>query len=253
MSEKEIEKKSLTSKLHFFLTVVAVLAPLFYLTGLSFHQGYLTTYGISSDAFPINVQDTYVDAHIAISLLWLPLFNSIKNILIWLVTGEGITSILLFLLSIAILLFLLKKLLSSKNYLELSSSLRSKAKDYHWDTNDFSLAFSLAGIVSYLIFAFIYIPFGLFCLWILPSVLGHIPAKELANKNIDNYLQNGCYYETDKRWSNCKTLQSKDGKILYQGIVIATSETRIAFFTKSGAIVTQIPDGALIINTPKGL
>lgn len=129
----------------------------------------------------------------------------------------------------------------------------NKLKKYHWDNNDFSLTLGLASIISYLVFVVIYIPFGLFCLWILPSILGNESAKNLASNNIEQYLQKGCHYETDERWGNCKILQSKDGRILYEGILIASSETRIAFFTKAGAVVAQIPDGAFIINKLRGL
>ncbi len=253
MDEKIPEKKPLVSKLQLIITALAVLAPLFYLIGLSYYQALLTTYGISTDTFPINVQDTYVAAYIAIAQLWLPLFMSIKSILMWMITCEGIISISFFILGVALLLFFLQKILTSEIYKKLSLWLGNKLKEYHWDTNNCSMALGLAGIFSYLVFAFIYMPFGLFCLWILPSVLGYSPAKEFANNNIDQYLQKGCFYEENKRWSNCKVLQSKDGKILYEGILIASTETRIAFFTKSGAVVAQIPNGALIINTPKGL
>ena len=253
MDENTAERKTLAPKLQLILTVLAILAPLFYLTGLSYYQGLFTTYGISIDTFTLNIQDTYVAAYIAIAQLWLPLFLSIKNILLWMITFEGLVCISLFIISTAILLLLLKKTLTSKTYKKLSSWLGHKLKKYHWDTNNYSMAFGLAGILSYILVAFVYMPFGLFCLWILPSVLGYSPAKDTANKAIEEYLEKGCFYEENKRWSNCKILQSKDGKILYEGILIASTETRIAFFTKSGAIVAQIPDGALIINTPKGL
>lgn len=104
MDEKITEKKPLIPKLQLILTVLAVLAPLFYLTGLSFHQGLLTTYGISSDTFPITVQDTYVSAYIAISHFLLPLL-SIKEFLAWMVTWEGVLVIVSFVLIISILLF----------------------------------------------------------------------------------------------------------------------------------------------------
>jgi hypothetical protein len=87
-----------------------------------------------------------------------------------------------------------------------------------------------------------------FALWGLPSVLGYYAGKNAAEQAIDLYTEKGCHFEQNKRWSNCKTLQSRDGKVIYEGILIANSDTRIAFFTQAGAIIAEVPRGASIIN-----
>lgn len=79
MDEKKTAEKALISKLQALLTLFAILAPIFYLVGLSYNQSVLTAYGVSADAFPINIQDTYVAAYMALSLLLIDLSNLIKD------------------------------------------------------------------------------------------------------------------------------------------------------------------------------
>ena len=54
------------SLLQFLISLIAIFAPLLYLVGLSFYNGYTSTYGISSDIFEMSVQDVYYVGYVAI-------------------------------------------------------------------------------------------------------------------------------------------------------------------------------------------
>ena len=114
--------------------------------------------------------------------------------------------------------------------------------------NNLSKAVALVSFATYLIFMFFISLGALAIIWILPLLIGFQPGKLEADDKIDYYLKNGCTTEENKRWGNCTILQSKNGQILYEGILVASTEKRIAFFTKNGAVITNIPEGSLIIN-----
>lgn len=256
MDEKIIIKKPLISLLKLLLTYMALLAPIFYLIGLAFHNSFLSTYGIGSDTFSFTVQDTYVGAYLAITTTLHCLSNWVA-----MVVGELLTRPKLYWLAAFIFILFLFFYWSSK-WSDIKSKpfiqkiityCNEKLTQYHWHNNKFSAATILTIMVLYLISSVFVILFALFSYAALPYMVGYLPGKYLADKNIQLYQEKGCHFQKNERWSNCRSLQSKDGKILYEGILIASSETRIAFFTKSGAVVAQIPDGAVIINTPKDL
>lgn len=256
MDEKIITKTPLISLLKLLLTFMALLAPVFYLIGLAFYNSFLSTYGIGSDAFTFTVQDTYFGAYLAITTI----LHSVSDWIV-MVVGELLTPPKPYWLAGFILLLFLFFYWSSewsdiknKPFIQkIITYCKEKRTKYHWHNNKFSAAAILTIIVIYLISSVFIIFFALFSYVALPYLVGSLPGKYLADKNIQSFQEKGCHFQKNKRWSNCRTLQSKDGKILYEGILIASSETRIAFFTKSGAVVTQIPDGAVIINTPKDL
>lgn len=77
--------------------------------------------------------------------------------------------------------------------------------------------------------------------------------QESAIKVRDAYIDKLCFFEKEKHWSNCKILRSKDGKQLVKGVLIAQSQTHVAFFTIHGSEVFKIPDGAKIVSEFKAI
>ncbi|HDY84380.1 hypothetical protein LCGC14_0741190 [marine sediment metagenome] len=253
MEEKAIIKIPLISLLKLLLTFMALFAPVFYLIGLAFYNSFLSTYGISTETFTLTVQDTYFGAYLAITTLLHSVSDWVAMVVIELLKTPRLYWLAGFILVLFLFFYYSSQWseIKSKPFIQkIIACCNEKRTKYHWHNNKFSASVILTIIVLYLISSVFIILFALFSYAALPYLVGSQPGKYLAEKNIQSFQEKGCHFEKNERWSNCRILQSKDGKILYEGILIASSETRIAFFTKSGAVIAQIPNGAVIINIP---
>lgn len=101
------EKKS-NFKKYLIAAIVALSTPATYLTGLSYYQGILSAYGISSDAFPLATTDIYVQSYFAIGYIILTAGQFSSKILNWCFSTPGLywisgTILLLITLTYAIL------------------------------------------------------------------------------------------------------------------------------------------------------
>ena len=87
--------------------------------------------------------------------------------------------------------------------------------------------------------------------WVLVPHLAYQVGVDSARNHVDKYLdqEKGCVVVENKRWGRCKTLLSKDGKVIYEGLLITHSNNLIAFVTKEGSFVTTFPQGGVIRNT----
>lgn len=240
MDEKEIGQKAPLSLLQLIISLIAIAAPLLYLIGLSFYAGYASTYGISSDIFEMSVQDVYYVGYVAILTLLLNLGAFITD---YFFTWNGVLISAGFFLTLCLIAFSIRCLANRQAKVFLSATS-------FFTKSDVGQVVSVSGAFTFVFVMAALFLSTVFALWGFPSILGYHAGKNIAEKTIDTYLEKGCHFEQNKRWSNCKTLQSSDGTVLYEGIVIASSDARIAFFTKSGAIVTKLAEDAVIINKP---
>jgi len=245
-----MEYDNFGKRLQYLLSFIAIFAPIFYLIGLSYHQTILNSYGLDPGLFPITLQDTYVAAYIAVTRLLLPIYVVGIELFSWI--SENKLSTLLRAIAalslLAVLIFCIKISIKSIYYQTVTKFIQSKLF-----THTITQSYGLAGIISYLVMAFLYIPFALICLWILPTVLGAQAAKTYVNEKINDYTKYGCYFKENSRWSNCRILQSSGGKALYQGILIAQTENHIAFYTQTGTVLLTLSDDYIILNKPKDL
>lgn len=253
MDENTTETKTLLSKLQFILTLIAIIAPIFYLIGLSYYHGIMITYGISTDIFEMTVQDIYVAAYLAIFQLLVFLKDFAHE---YLLTWSAVISLVFIFIAVVVifqLIFHKSKVTQLRVIKYLMNNSKTIITFFSCNKPGFGSAITFGGLFTLFIANLGLLVATIFSIWALPYTLGYLPGKYTAEKNIEAFFNKGCYYEQNKMWSNCKILQSKDGKTLYEGILIANSETRIAFFTKAGAVITQIPDGSIIINKATNL
>jgi len=225
------------------LALLSVLIlPACYLVGISYYWGHNDVYSVSSDAFPIAVSDAYLQAYVFFTISLTELMSSIF---------DGIKNNFLSIISYSVLLvifftFLLK--LAAKPTLKLPTKaqniidkIKSIDKDFKDALRTVSIMYMGVGGIIYAFSILFLVALGLM---FLPFKKG----QESALKTREIYLKNLCFFEGGKNWSNCKILKSKDGKQLIKGVLIAQSQTHVAFFTTSGSEVFKIPDEARIVS-----
>lgn len=248
MDEQQSPKKNTFSNIQILLSLTAIVAPVFYLVGLSFYHGLMNTYGVNTDLFNLSIQDIYFSAYIAVLKLLIELKNFVLTSLI---SWQGLTTLLgIFILIIALTnIYIHQNKIKEHKRLSWAVALARKINSFFsLDKPSFGGTVTFSSLITFLIANFIALAATIFSLWAIPSTIGYSMGVAAASKKVDIYLEKGCYFERDTRWSNCRTLKSKNGETIYKGILVSHSENLIAFFTKDGAITTQVPDGAILIN-----
>jgi len=238
-------QKSLT----LFLTAIAIITPAYYFIGYTYNLGLLDAYGMPTDIYELSIEDTYALSFIALS----PILEFIMLPFSWSLCRVLITAGILLFVTYG-LVKLARSNVTVKKLKKSSPKCIRKLYIYlNWKKNDFIAAFSLlisSSAVLYMMYAFSLL---LTLIWILPFYIGYSQGEKFGKSQIVEYQNHGCVYHTDKLWSNCKVLQDESGRILFKGILIGTTDTTVAFFTKQGTIVAPRPKGSYIINTPANL
>ena len=248
-SSEEIPK---FNKLNFFILIAGVVAPTAYLMGITFHQGDLSAYGVSSELFAISVQDAYINAYYAVAFYLMALTSFIVKVLNLLFSGTNLYISAAAICGITLLIYILIKLfkkLSSCNLNNQFIRLKWLLSFLHWRRNDFTKAVGVAGLASYSFVLILYILMVLSVFWLVFPMMAYYKSFELAEKKRDNFLQKGCYIKEGDFWGNCKTLKSKSGEVIYKGLLIAKTEKHIAFFTKKGSFIITYPADSVIENS----
>lgn len=247
---EENTKKINTIWVKQFIALLALLAPVAYLIGLSFHQGTLSAYGIESDSFPLSVQDMYVEAFFAISYLLLTITKFVITLVKLVTTLPGLGWFIAIALTIAAILYvILKRPKIRKLRYSIEFPLIKRLINYlHWENNDFTKALSITGFISYSLFVLLYGLVALSVLWFAFPLAAYYQGRDVATQKIDLYLKEGCHLKKGERWGNCKALKTADNKIVYEGILVAHANGYVAFFTKAGSFVTKFPDDGVIVS-----
>ncbi|HJV06816.1 MAG TPA: hypothetical protein VJ642_05860 [Chromobacteriaceae bacterium] len=241
------EKKS-NFKKYLIAATVALSTPAAYLTGLSYYQGVLSAYGISSDAFPLATTDIYVQSYFAIGYIILAAGQFSSKILNWCFSTPGLywisgATLLLITLTYAIL----KLNHKSRAILSRQNSKIEKILDYlNPKDNKFTKACALIFISSYAIYV---IPTAiLICAvswWTLP-VTAYQRGYDMEIEKVSTFRKLGCTKDNKTIWDKCFTVQDENGKIIHEGILVALSTKEIAIFEKSGSYIFTRKDSYTI-------
>jgi hypothetical protein len=82
-------------------------------------------------------------------------------------------------------------------------------------------------------------------LW-LPFYAAYSAGQREAEKTIKNYKEHGCKVNQNTGSSRCTLVKDKDGKILYEGILVAINDKEIAMFDKNGSHIFAKQEGFVL-------
>lgn len=247
---EKINYKNFLTRTNLLIAFFGILPGAGYLVGINFYQGRLSAYGVSSDTFPLALQDIYVEAYWAIGLWILSLATGIVAVVKKLVTPPDLYWLVIAVFILMLLFyFLIKHKLRIRNFLREKLRPVKKVIDYlDWEKNAFTKAVGLTGELSYWTIFGIWLFLGFFVCWVGLPVAAYYKGQDSATTTIISYLEKGCYVKAKDRWSNCKTLKAADGKLVYEGILVAHTNGYVAFFNKTGSYVTKFPDDGVIVS-----
>ncbi|MDU9048622.1 MAG: hypothetical protein Q3M30_07205 [Candidatus Electrothrix sp. Rat3] len=214
--EGSSEKKSFSIRL-IGPAIIALIPVVAYLLGISFYQGYLSTFGVNSDIFPISTQYVYLNAYYAVTHI---LFKFLSNILsafelLKQIDFPFVFIILLNILSLAAGFWWLKK----KNTTRIEKSI------------------TIVCIVLLLYPFLLLLLLGTAIFWWSPSRIASLAGQKIAEEKIVKFTKNGCTPDQKTELvqiDNCSVIQDKDGNVLHEGLLIAINDKDIAMFKKDG-------------------
>lgn len=241
------EKKS-NAKKYLITAAIALSTPAAYLTGLGYHQGLLSAYGISSDAFPLATTDIYVHTYFAIGYIILAAGQVSSKILNWCFSTPGIywiTGTIILLISI------------TYSALKLSSKLKNNSSNKKIKTkkifnylnpknNKFTQACALIFISSYAIYIVpVIVSVCAVAWWILP-VTAYQTGYDMEIEKVNSFRKFGCTKDNKTIWNKCFTVQDEKGNIIHEGILVALSNKEIAILEKTGSYIFTKKDSYTI-------
>ena len=219
--EGNSEKKSLPILL-VAPAIIALIPVVAYLLGISFYRGYLSTFGVDSDIFPISTQHVYLKAYHAVTFILLNLVANLVSIV------ELIKQINCHV--VIILMFPICIMTGSLWYL--------KRKDKNPEFKSIALIFIVLFSYPFLLYGLLFISIS----WWSPSFAAYSAGQQIAEEQIDNFTKNDCSPDqrlgTDSvKIDTCSIIQDKNGKILHEGLLIAINDKDIAMFKKDGSYI----------------
>lgn len=237
-----------TFTVNIIIAIFAILAPAAYLIGLSYYQGFMLTMGIQPDSFPLSTQETYVQAYQAIALYLVDFIQLMITTIKYIFSYPGNLRVGLTILILVLLIYTFVKLGEAKPHRlkwRYFSAIHSLALRFNWNNSGLIKAAFITGKVTYRLLALIYITIVMASFWIIISWAAYIKGQSLAQERIDTYLEQGCHITKEKGWSNCARL-TRNNKVVYQGLLVAISNSHIAFFTHNGSVTAYFPSEAVL-------
>ncbi|WP_321323043.1 hypothetical protein [Thiomicrorhabdus sp.] len=242
MSE-EHKAKSRFNLIVLLLSIMGVIFSLSgYIIGNAFYQGSLSAYGVSSISFEPSTEELYLHAFYYLSFVWIDVIRYIAD-LVRMAERENLLNwfVFMFIGLVVLLAFIFVIFRIKPRYKEILKSLIKKVeKLYLFLYAELkNTAFSMVVFVGPILFM---------ATWVLVPSDAYKRGGKQADITITEFLEKGCFTKEGERWSNCKVLKDFSGNVIYKGVFVAQSKDKVAFMTKEGSFVTEIPKGAVIEN-----
>lgn len=238
-----LEKRSFL--LTYAAAFIALLAPAGYLIGVGYQAGYLSTFGITTDAFPLSVTDAYVYGYYTVSFYLIDLIPFINNSAIWEYIGAALCILILFIY--VMIKIIRKRHPKSEKYNPLAPSIQALLEFFSPDKNDFSLAVKFVAELSTKIGKVAYSIICLLLFWISITVFSTHKGQMHAEKSRSSFLSKSCFFQEHNQISNCVKIYDSRNNLIAEGILVAINKQRYGIFNEQGSLISELPKDARII------
>ncbi len=238
-----LEKRSFL--LTYAAAFIALLAPAGYLIGVGYQAGYLSTFGITTDAFPLSVTDAYVYGYYTVSFYLIELIPFFTDITSWQYVGAVLCALILFVYAIA-KIARYEHPDPQKNKPLPPFLIRIKVF-LNPNTNDFTLAIKLVAELSTKIGKAAYFTIILLTVWISITVFSTHKGQIHAEKNRSSFLSKSCFFQEHNQISNCVKIYDSQNNLIAEGILVALNDKRYGIFNQQGSLISELPKDASII------
>jgi hypothetical protein len=223
-------------------TFLAIVTPIAYLSGLSFYQGGLYTFGVEADIFPLSTQYIYVKFYYALIFILLRCLSTVVNFL------NETKWCLCIIITLAIITVKTERWYSKQdaNYClkRIKEGILSFFAKYY-DHESMRPCLIVSATVSFFSFLICLLLGVTLFLW-LPFYAAYSAGQRNAEETIKKYRDHGCEANQETGLNRCTLVKDKDGKVLYEGILVAINDKEIAMFDKNGSHIFAKQEGFVL-------
>jgi len=223
-------------------TFLAIITPIAYLSGLTYYQGGLYAFGVEADIFPLSTQDIYVNFYYALMFTLSSCLSTITNLL----NGMNWCSWLIFFLMIIAVLTV--HWYSKDNANPFLGRIESDILSFfakHYNHESMRPYLIVSATVSFFSFLICLLLGVTLFLW-LPFYAAYSAGQGNAARTIKKYRDHGCEANQETGLNRCTLVKDKDGKVLYEGILVAINDKGIAMFDKNGSHIFAKQEGFVL-------
>lgn len=223
-------------------TILAIVTPLAYLSGLSFYQGGLYAFGVEADIFPLSIQYIYVNSYYALIFTLLSCLSTVINLLNGMNWYSGLIIFLTIITELIVRWYSKKDANHCLKRIE-ANILSCFAMYYdHESMKPYLIVSATVSFFSFLIYLLLALTL---CLW-LPFYAAYSAGQEAAEKKMKEYRDHGCKVNQKASLNRCTLVKDKDGKVLYEGLLVAINDKEIAIFDKDGSHIFAKQEGFVL-------
>jgi len=224
--------------------LIGVLAPAGYISGYTYHSFYLAAFGVNSDLFALPTADAYTTAFYVVFLYLTDGLTELLSTQIYQWLGFGI---LLFTLVVYVGVKIGLMVVERQEKCFPLSEAHLLIRFFHPENNDLTkvailVAQSIGSLSKPVTTGLVVI-----VIWLSIPTFSGLKAQSAANSNIQTYLEKGCVQQTNRQLSTCSKLISKDNRVLAEGLLVAVSGNKAAFFTQQGSLILTVPSDAHLV------
>ncbi len=245
ISEDNSSKNQITSNSGFqipsvlsgLLSLLALSAPVGYIVGYRFQQGYLHAFGLSADSFEISAYESYISAHLYIS-------EGYGSLVIGLLKALEIifTKYLFILATGALILFLIFSFLFKTRKAKPSGLTSTLMKGAFFKYSHLPKALFGVVIIFYLCAGAIWITLVGYMGWILLSHAPYTSGRELGIEQMQQYRADWCNKTDDNSLTYLTYHVNKSGEVIKSGKLIEQKGTLVALLSFEKVSVFTLKD-----------
>lgn len=230
------------------ISLAAILSPAAYLLGHSYYSGYLETFGLSTEYFPLSVSDIYLQAYFGVGRI---LLNTAGSAVKWVDQLFSPPTIYWIGFGFTGTIYAIYLLLKMANQLPHPMVTRirgwmNRKLETLRNNKDIAKAIGIVGIPSYIVVLIPAILAILAILWWIFPLIAYTTGTSMATEQLNEFIEKDCQSNMKSKWSRCMTVSDEHGTVLHEGLLIAKNEKEIALLKKDGSHVIKIHDNYLL-------
>lgn len=220
------------------LSLLALSAPVGYIAGYRYQQGYLHALGLSVDTFEVSAQEAYLSAHTYTIEGFSHFITKLINNLSILFSDYSLHMMIV----LVVLFLVLAQLFKSKEPKRLGI-VATLIKGAYSKYSHLPKAFALIAIVLYLLASAIWIILVIYMAWVLISYAPYNKGYELGIQRMEQYRLDWCTEKDTNLLSYLTYHVDKNGNVIESGKLLEQNGQLVALFTFEKISVFSLKDG----------
>lgn len=232
--------------------LTAIIAPGAFLIGTYYYAGYVEAFGVRVEDLPVSTSVLYVHAYKLVGLFLLKVAEALVSLVNW----QRPLLMFAYVAAGGVGLYGLLRLIRWLTNLPRYHFFNRFARRLHPSNNDVTLVSIMTAMISYAVLLLLTAVGTIALFWWQIPLSASKQGREEAQEKISDFNALGCHNQTTDGWGNCVKITNAKGKVLYEGVLVGSTDKSIVLYTGVGAtIMPRKSDWYLLherINPSKG-